>query len=223
MLVLVSPGGTTADCATVFHAEKHKTSAASGAGEDSAHDARDGDVAEDAAQHAGPHSDSDDNHSSSEEQIEAPGPTDSATVSAPEGERAAPPPRPRIAALTNPRVQSYVWNLSPSALLRKLGPYGRRVALRVLQQRWGGHASPAFVLYTYHMFVRDGGHPGEHATRHVFKPIALPYHPLEECVARLQMPSLWLYGVALALSKCSALARCTDARVQVTGIGWRLR
>ena len=74
--------------------------------------------------------------------------------------------------------------------------------MRVLRLRWGDHTSPAFVLYTYHMFaytyhmfVRVGGHPGEDATRHIFKPIALPYHPLEECAARLQMPSLWLYGV----------------------------
>ena len=68
----------------------------------------------------------------------------------------------------------------------------------MLRQRWGDHTSPAFVLYTYHMFVRVGGHPGEDATRHIFKPIALPYHPLEECAARLQMPSLWLFGALSA-------------------------
>jgi hypothetical protein len=134
-----------------------------------------------------------------------------------------------VSALASPRVRDFVWNLSPSGILRKLGPYGRRVAMRVLRLRWGDHTSPAFVLYTYHMFaytyhmfstlitcslhsshvlytyhmfaytyhmfVRVGGHPGEDATRHIFKPIALPYHPLEECAARLQMPSLWLYGV----------------------------
>lgn len=86
--------------------------------------------------------------------------------------------------------------------------------MRVLTQRWGAQCSAAFTLYTYHphpqhetvflcqfngakryhMFVRGGGHPGEHATRHIFKPIALPVHPLDECAASLQMPSLWLFG-----------------------------
>ncbi len=47
------------------------------------------------------------------------------------------------------------------------------------------------------MFVRGGGHPGEDATRHIFKPIALPVRPLEECAASLQMPSLWLFGTCL--------------------------
>jgi hypothetical protein len=123
--------------------------------------------------------------------------------------------------LTDPRVQNYVWNLSPGGLLRKLGPYGRKVATRALKQRWGDHASAAFVLYTSHMFVREGGHPGEHATRHVFKPIALPYHPLEECAAGLQMPSLWLFGAMFPHSKCSQ--RVDTCIFQVTETGWLLR
>jgi pimeloyl-ACP methyl ester carboxylesterase len=198
MLVLVSPGGTTTEYATVFHAEKNKTSAASdasGAVDDDAFGMHEGDVADDAVEHIGAHSDSDDGHKSGQEQGEPPRSTPPMPVTG----SVAPPPRPRIAALSNPRVQSYVWNMSPSGLLRKLGPYGRKVAMRVLKQRWGDHTSPAFVLYTYHMFVREGGHPGENATRHVFKPIALPYHPLEECAGSLQMPSLWLFGATFAL------------------------
>jgi hypothetical protein len=58
-----------------------------------------------------------------------------------------------VSALASPRVRDFVWNLSPSGILRKLGPYGRRVAMRVLRLRWGDHTSPAFVLYTYHMFA----------------------------------------------------------------------
>ena len=182
MLILVSPGGTTLKFATIMEAEKHRSSetvednAQSSVAEVTVQDDHEEHVADDALHSIGHHGDSDDDHSNRDVPVQ---------------DVAKPPPP---AVLSNPRVRDFVWNLSPSGLLRKLGPYGRKLAMRVLKQRWGDHTSLAFTLYTYHMFVRGGGHPGEDATRHIFKPIALPFHPLEECAASLQMPSLWLYG-----------------------------
>ena len=196
MLVLVSPGGTAHNYATVFEAQKHQSSEAAAPDVADAalqHEHEDS-VADDAVRDCGHGSDSDDDHDSSDAQG---GQSHPAAVPHATSLNTPPAP-PRVAALANPRVRDFVWNLSPSGILRKLGPYGRKVAMRVLRQRWGDHTSPAFVLYTYHMFVRVGGHPGEDATRHIFKPIALPYHPLEECAARLQMPSLWLFGALSA-------------------------
>lgn len=210
MLILVSPGGTTHELATTFQVEKHASSepveaaAASDAVEEvgARHDEHES-VADHEIHSFRDHGDSSgDDHSANDAHGDALEEPHSVQPLPPRG--AAPP-----AALSNPRVRNFVWNLSPSSLLRKLGPYGRKMAMRTLKQRWGDHTTPAFTLYTYHMFVRSGGHPGEDATRHVFKPIALPYHPLEECVANLQMPSLWLFGANIVhalffqlLTKC---------------------
>lgn len=114
----------------------------------------------------------------------------------------SPPPSAQRKALNiifcgitiTPAWHNVAWSLSPSRLIRALGPYGRKRIISVLQQRWGSTTSAAFTEYTYHLFARSGGHPGEDATRSIFKPIAVPYRPLSERVALLAMPSLWLYG-----------------------------
>jgi pimeloyl-ACP methyl ester carboxylesterase len=114
MLVLVSPGGTTVDFATVYHAQQHATADKhqSAAVDAASHDDHEEHAAADATYSVGHGGDSDDDHSS---QLQQP----------PHNAAASPP----ASLLTHPRVRDFVWSLSPSGVLRKLGPYEQPVLL----------------------------------------------------------------------------------------------
>jgi pimeloyl-ACP methyl ester carboxylesterase len=152
MLILVSPGGTSSKFATVFHIEKqHGSETADACHQHSVAEASEhvlGDheelVADDAVHVVEHDGDSDDDHSChlvpAQDATKPPSTLLPNHVSV--GQNKPPP-----ALLSNPRLRDFVWNLSPSGLLRKRGPYGRKVAMRVLKQRWGDHTSPAFTLY----------------------------------------------------------------------------
>lgn len=111
------------DFATVYHAQQHKSADATADKHQSAavdaalHDEHEEHAAADDTYSIGHGGDSDDDHSS---QLQQPPHYDRRSNAA-----ASPP----ASLLTHPRVRDFVWSLSSSGVLRKLGPYELPVLL----------------------------------------------------------------------------------------------
>ncbi|GMH32785.1 hypothetical protein BSKO_00619 [Bryopsis sp. KO-2023] len=112
------------------------------------------------------------------------------------------------------RTFSFLWNVgaTPQMAIRGLGPWGRKLVGGYVNRRFtqGEHFTPeeasSMEDYFYHITASRGS--GEFGLRHIMAPFAWGKAPLEDRLAELKVPVMFIYGESDWMDPSAAMRAC---------------